>query len=263
MTCLATLAFSGGLHHAQKWEITFQDEFNGKAGTAPDTSKWTRDLGGRGFGNNELQSYTDGAANAFLDGKGNLVIEARKEPTKGKDGIARDYSSARLKTQGLFAQKYGRVEARMKLPRGQGIWPAFWMLGESINKAGWPGSGEIDIMESIGHQPNRLYGTLHGPGYSGDKGKSHHLDSPKPLGDKFHIFAIEWDAESIRWYLDKTLYSTVKPSDVAPSKWVFDQPFFIIMNLAVGGNWPGNPDATTVLPQRLIVDYVRVYKAKA
>jgi len=246
----------------EKWEMTFHDEFDGKEGTAPSVSKWVRDLGGRGFGNNELQSYTDGPANAFLDGKGNLIIEARKEPTTGKDGITREYSSARLKTQGTYAQKYGRVEARMKLPRGQGIWPAFWMLGGDIDKAGWPKCGEIDIMESIGHQPNRLYGTLHGPGYSGDHGKSKNIEVAKPLGDDFHVFAIEWDPESIRWYLDDKLYSTVKPSDVAPNAWVFDQPFFVIMNLAVGGNWPGNPDATTVFPQRLVVDYVRLYKAK-
>lgn len=258
MMCLATLALGA----QSKWEMTFHDEFDGKAGTAPSPTKWVRDLGGGGFGNNELQSYTDGAANAFLDGKGNLVIEARKEPTTGKDGIRRDYSSARLKTQTTYTQQYGKVEARMKLPKGQGIWPAFWMLGANIDKVGWPKCGEIDIMEFIGREPNTLFGTLHGPGYSGGEGKQGKVDLGKPLSDEFHVFGIEWDANEIRWYLDGKHFKTVKPSDVAPNAWPFHQPFFVIMNLAVGGNWPGYPDATTVLPQRLIVDYVRLYKAK-
>jgi beta-glucanase (GH16 family) len=260
MTCLAAVALTP---FDSKWEMTFHDEFDGKAGTAPSTANWERDLGGGGFGNNEWESYTDGAANAFLDGKGNLIIEARKEPTKGKDGIARDYSSARLKLAKSLGQQYGRVEARMKLPRGQGIWPAFWMLGNNIGHAGWPGCGEIDIMESVGHKPSTLFGTLHGPGYSGSQGKQGHLDVPKPLGDDFHVYAIEWDAQSIRWYLDDHLYNTVKPADVAPHAWPFDQPFFVILNLAVGGGWPGYPDATTVFPQQLVVDYVRMYKAKS
>jgi len=247
---------------ATKWELTFSDEFDGKAGTAPSTDKWVRDLGGGGFGNNEMQSYTDGAANASLDGKGNLVIEARKEKTTGKDGKERDYSSARLKTKGKFSQKYGRVEARIKVPDGQGIWPAFWMMGDKIDEVGWPRGGEIDVMEFIGKMPKTVYGTLHGPGYSGDKGIGGHLDLDEPLSAKFHVFAVEWDAAGIRWFIDDRKYHEVKPSDVAPKDWPFDQPFFLILNLAVGGYWPGYPDATTPFPRELVVDYVRVYKAK-
>lgn len=260
MTCLAAFAMP---HLDDKWEMTFHDEFDGKAGTAPSVKNWTRDLGGKGFGNNELESYTDGSSNAFLDGRGNLVIEARKEATRGSDGIARDYSSARLKTEGTFAQKYGKIEARMKLPRGKGIWPAFWMLGSNIGKAGWPGCGEIDIMESIGHQPSTLFATLHGPGYSGEHGKQGHLQlTDKALGDDFHVYGVEWDATGIKWTFDGKVYNAIHPADVAPNAWPFDQPFFIILNLAVGGYWPGNPDASTVFPQQLLVDYVRVYKQK-
>ena len=152
------------------WKLTFSQEFEGPKGTAPDPAVWARDLGGHGFGNNEMESYTDGAKNAFLNGSGQLVIEARKEPTKGADGIAKDYSSARLKTQGTFSQLYGKFEARLWLPKGQGIWPAFWMLGDNIGSAGWPKCGEIDIMEFLGHDVKNSYGTLHGPGYSGGAG---------------------------------------------------------------------------------------------
>ena len=242
------------------WTITFQDEFDGKAGHAPSVSNWIRDLGGGGFGNNELESYTDGNANAFLDGKGHLVIEARKEPTTGSDGIKREYSSARLLTKGKFSQKYGRVEARIKIPRGQGIWPAFWMLGDDIGTAGWPGCGEIDILESVGPVAKTVYGTLHGPGYSGGSGIQGKYLSEKPLSDDFHIYAIEWEPGEIRWFFDDKCYSTIKRERVGEKGWPFDQPFYIIMNLAIGGYWPGNPDATTTFPQQMLIDYVRVYK---
>lgn len=245
-----------------KWVMTFHDEFEGKAGIAPSDKVWSRDLGGGGFGNNELESYTDGNSNAFLDGKGNLIIEAREESTTGKDGIRRNYSSARLKTDRSFQQMHGRVEARMKLPKGQGIWPAFWMLGANIGQAGWPKCGEIDIMEMIGKEPNTVHGTIHGPGYSGQAGKGHPCEMPAPVSDTFHVYAVEWDEKGIRWFVDDKQYGAYGPSDVKPNAWVFDQPFFIILNLAVGGYWPGNPDATSKFPQRLLVDYVRVYKEK-
>lgn len=244
---------------APKWELTLDQTFSGPKGQAPDTKVWGRDLGGGGFGNNELQSYTEGAANAFLDGDGHLVIEARKEPTKGPDGIARDYSSARLRTKGKFEQRYGKFEARMKLPKGQGIWPAFWMLGADIDKTGWPRSGEIDILEFIGRMPNTVYGTLHGPGYSGGASIQGKTEAPD-LSEKFHNYAVEWSPEKIVWTFDGKPYFTLTAQDVGNKEWPFEKPQFIILNLAVGGQWPGYPDATTVLPQRLVVDHVKVWK---
>lgn len=244
---------------APKWVPTFTQNFDGPKGQAPDPAIWGRDLGGGGFGNNELESYTDGNANAFLDGDGHLVIEARKEPTKGKDGIARDYSSARLKTKGKFEQRYGKIEARMKLPKGQGIWPAFWMLGSDIDRAGWPKCGEIDILEFIGREPKTVFGTLHGPGYSGSNGIQGKTTSPD-LSDAFHTYGIEWAPGKIVWTFDGKPFHTVEAKDVGAKGWPFEQPFFVILNLAVGGGWPGYPDATTTFPQRLVVDWVRAYK---
>lgn len=244
------------------WVRTFSQEFDGQAGQAPDPKVWGRDVGGGGFGNSELQSYTDGSKNAFLDGKGNLIIEARKEPTTGPDGIARDYSSARLLTKGKFSQEYGRFEARLKLPRGQGIWPAFWMMGDSIDKLGWPGAGEIDIMEFLGHQTKTLYGTLHGPGYSGANGMQAKYESPTELAGNFHTYGVEWSPDYIKWTIDGKVYGTKTPEDAKSKRWAFNGPFFMIMNVAVGGHWGGYPDATTVFPQRMEVDFVRVYKDK-
>ncbi len=244
---------------APKWELTLDQSFGGPKGQAPDPKVWGRDLGGGGFGNNELESYTDGAANAWLDGRGHLVIEARKEPTKGPDGIARDYSSARLKTQGKFDQRYGKFEARMMLPKGQGIWPAFWMLGADIDKAGWPGCGEIDVLEHIGREPKTAYATLHGPGYSGGAGIQGKILSDT-LYTAFHDYAVEWTPERIVWTFDGKPYHTVEAKEVGNKPWPFEKPQFIILNLAVGGGWPGNPDATTVFPQRLVVDHVRAWR---
>lgn len=245
---------------APKWVLTFGQEFDGTKGTEPDPKIWSRDIGGGGFGNGEHQSYTDGNKNAFLDGNGNLIIEARKEPTKGPDGIAREYSSARLKTDKSFAQAYGKFEARLKMPKGKGIWPAFWMLGDNIGKVGWPNSGEIDIMEYLGHLTHKTHGTIHGPGYSGAGGVSGSVEAKTPLSDGFHVYAIEWEPEEIRWYLDGVLFQKVTPNDIGTNDWVYDHPHFIILNLAVGGAWPGYPDANTTFPQQFVIDYVRVYK---
>lgn len=242
-----------------KWEPTLVQAFDGPKGQGPDTKVWGRDLGGGGFGNNELQSYTDGAANAFLDGEGHLIIEARKEPTKGTDGIARDYSSARLKTKGKFEQRYGKFEARMKLPKGQGIWPAFWMLGANNDQVGWPRCGEIDILEYIGREPKMVYGTLHGPGYSGGAGIQGSTTSPD-LSEVFHNYAVEWSPEKIVWTFDGKPYFTLEAKDVGNKAWPFEKPQFMILNLAVGGGWPGYPDATTVFPQRLVIDHVKVWR---
>ena len=196
------------------------------------------------------------------DGKGRLVIEARRETHTGDDGIERDYTSARIKTQGLFSQRYGRMEARIKIPTGQGVWPAFWMLGDTFPTAGWPSCGEIDIMENVGNHPGTVHGTLHGPGYSGGAGLqgSTSLPDGQRFTDDFHIYEVQWEPRAIRWYLDGALFSTLTPEDAGPNVWAFNTAQFLILNVAVGGAWPGPPDATTPLPQQMVVDYVRVYR---
>jgi beta-glucanase (GH16 family) len=240
--------------------ITWQDEFNASAGTAVDASKWNFDIGGSGWGNNERQYYTNSTSNAVHDGQGNLVITARKEnPANYNCHYGRcEFTSARLLTNGKFTQRYGRFEARLKQPRGQGIWPAFWMLGDNMGSVGWPQSGEIDIMEHIGKEPNTVYGTLHGPGYSGAGGISKGRVLGAPLADGFHTYAVDWSPNLIVWYVDNVEYHRLTPANLNGSQWVFDHPFFMILNLAVGGNWPGMPDATSTYPQTLTVDYVRV-----
>lgn len=248
---------------APAYVLTWSDDFSGANGTLPDSSKWVMETGGGGWGNHELESYTNRAQNAHMQ-DGNLVITAIKENYTGPDGIAREYTSARLKTLGKFDQKYGRFEARIKIPQGQGIWPAFWMMGNNIEKVDWPNCGEIDIMENIGKEPAIVHGTIHGPGYNGAGGLS--ASSTLPSGkfaDDFHIFAVEWEASAIRFYVDGNLYQTLTPTDLpAGTVWAYDHPFFILLNLAIGGDWPGNPDKTTVFPQTMLVDYVRVYARK-
>ena len=246
---------------ASKWKLVWSDEFNAADGTTPDPAKWDFDIGGGGWGNKELESYTPRPVNVQQKG-GNLVITAVKEDYTGKDGVARPYTSARIKTKGLFSQAYGRVEARMQLPLGKGIWPAFWMLGDDIGSAGWPKAGEIDIMENIG-EAGRIYSTLHGPGYSGDHGISAKYDLPagEVVNTGFHVYAVEWSPNKIRFYFDDKLIAERTPADLpAGAKWVYDHPFFVILNMAVGGAWPGNPDETTTFPQKMLVDYVRVYE---
>jgi len=245
-----------------KWRWVWSDEFTGTNGPAVDTTKWGFDIGGKGWGNNELQTYTDRTTNAFVR-NGLLNIKVLREKFTGPDNISREYTSARLLTENKFTQRYGRFEARIKVPYGQGIWPAFWMLGDNIRTAGWPQCGEIDIMEYIGREPFKVFGTLHGPGYSGANGLSttRTLTNGKKVSDDFHTFAIEWEPNVIRFYIDRMLYKTRTPAELpAGASWVFDRPFFLILNVAVGGNFPGNPDATTVFPQSMQVDYVRVYK---
>ena len=242
------------------WVLSWSDEFGGTDGSAPDAAKWGFDLGGGGWGNNELETYTSRSVNAQIQG-GDLVITAQAESYTGTDGIARNYTSARLKTQGLFSQTSGRFEARIKAPTGQGIWPAFWMLGTDISSSGWPNCGEIDIMEAVGSQPSTAWSTLHGPGYSGANGltASKTLASGK-LSDDYHIYALEWEGTEIRFYLDGVLFSSRSAATLPTGgQWVFDHPFFIILNVAVGGNWPGSPNSSTTWPQKMYVDYVRVY----
>jgi beta-glucanase (GH16 family) len=243
--------------------LAWSDEFSAANGSLPDSSKWIMETGGGGWGNDELETYTNRAENAHVQ-DGNLVITANKETYKGADGIAREFTSARLKTLGLFEQKYGRFEARIKIPRGQGMWPAFWMLGGNIAAAPWPNCGEIDIMENIGKEPDKIHGSMHGPGYSGEKPLTGAYTLPSgKFADDFHLFAVEWEPSAVRFYVDSSLYETQTPADLPKGKtWVFDHPFFILLNLAVGGNWPGSPSPYTTFPQQMLVDYVRVYARK-
>jgi len=244
------------------WTVVWSDEFNGPDGSSVDRTKWVVETGGEGWGNRELEYYTDRSENATMH-DGNLVIRAMEEKYTGPDGVKRNYTSARLKTFGKFSQTYGRFEARIKIPFGQGMWPAFWMLGDDIDKVGWPACGEIDIMENIGKEPAMIHGSIHGPGYVGSTGleASYTVSGKQRFADHFHIFAIEWDLDSVSFYVDKDLYVRRTRADLNPGwKWVFDKPFFLILNLAVGGDWPGNPGSATVFPQTMLVDYVRAYK---
>ena len=244
---------------AAEWSLVWSDEFAQPDGSAPDSAKWVYDLGANKWGNNELQAYTDRRENSRIEG-GKLIIEARKEPFTGTDGVRSAYTSARLKTQGKAAWTFGRIEARIKLPRGQGIWPAFWMLGTNIATVDWPACGEIDIMESIGREPLTIHGTIHGPGYSGPNGIGGAITNRFPVADDFHLFAVEWEPGRIQWFFESNLYFTVTATNLpAGRQWVFGHDQFLILNVAVGGGWPGNPDKTTSFPQGMEVDYVRVY----
>jgi beta-glucanase (GH16 family) len=249
----------------QNWTLAWSDEFDGPAGAGIDASKWVAEIGGHGWGNEERQYYTARPENVSLDGNGHLVITARAEPQDSPYqcwyGTCR-YTSARLKTKGLYEPMYGRIEARIRIPRTQGIWPAFWMLGNNIDQVGWPQSGEIDVMENIGREPSTVHGTIHGPGYSGGKGiGSAHSLATGSYADDYHVFALEWSPNDIRWFVDDTQYHRTTPADLpSGATWVFDHPFFILLNVAVGGTWPGDPDASTVLPQPMRIDYVRVYR---
>jgi beta-glucanase (GH16 family) len=241
----------------RNFELVWSDEFDGDSATLPNAEKWTYDLGTgqNGWGNNELQTYTKNPANVSLDGKGNLVITA----LKSNNG---SYTSARVKTQGLFTHQFGKVEARIKTPTGSGIWPAFWMLGNNINTVSWPQCGEIDIMEQKGKFSNITYGSIHGPGYSGGQA----ITTPFTLqndrfDNNFHIYAVEWNESKIDFFLDGYLYKRITPSEV-PGEWVFNQPFFIIMNIAVGGSFVGPPNQFTPFPGAMTIDYVRAYKEK-
>jgi beta-glucanase (GH16 family) len=243
---------------AQCPQLVWQDEFNG---TTLDQTKWTPqigngcDIGLCGWGNNELQYYTDKSTNLQVTG-GNLVITARKERVQSNQ-----YTSARIRSLNKGEWTYGRMEARMKLPTGQGIWPAFWMLPTDEVYGGWPQSGEVDIMEHLGQTPNTIYGTIHyGQPYPNNKSTGgKYLLPTGGFHEGFHVFAIEWEPNVMRWYVDGILYATKTSADLSPERWPFDQRFHFLLNLAVGGNWPGNPDASTVFPQTLTVDYVRVY----
>lgn len=248
---------------SKDWVLTWSDEFNGPNGSAPDRRRWKLVSGGSGWGNDELQYYTQRRKNVHHE-DGNLVIEAFKEDFVGPDGVRRDYTSARLTTAGLFSQQYGRFEARIQIPSGKGVWPAFWLMGDNLSTVGWPACGEIDVMENVGKEPTVIHGSLHGPGYSGDEPLTTAYSLPQGrLSDGFHVFAVEWEPQKIRFYVDEKLFATKTAADIPTDKrWVYDHPFFILLNLAVGGQMPGAPDSSTTFPQRMLVDYVRVYKRK-
>jgi len=272
IACAAVLAAASAPAQTE-WQLVWFDEFNGAAGLAPDPTKWNYDLGNNGgWGNGEAETYTSSPNNVFQDGNGNLVIRAIRDSSG-------NYTSARLQSgaPGASTQsaddlswKYGRIEARIKLPFGLGVWPAFWMLGENISTVGWPTCGEIDIMENFGTFNNNATvnnGTAHGPGYSGGSGLTEAVTLPfgETVYDDFHVYAIEWSQDSINWFVDGTLYHTVTPSSTpVGAPWVFNAPFFILLNLAIGGpgTFLGTPDPNAPFPnQDLVVDYVRVYQA--
>ncbi len=237
-----------------KTRLVMQEEFD--VNGAPDPNFWSYEIGrgNNGWGNNELQYYTDRPENVVVE-NGMLKITARQELFLGAS-----YTSARIITKGKLEQKYGRIEARIKLPLGKGLWPAFWMLGSNFDTVGWPQCGEIDIMEYLGNQPTKILGTVHGPGYSGGEAVSKYYTLPNSRFDTdFHIFGIEWGENYINYYVDDVLYNQITPADVN-GEWVFNQPFYIILNMAVGGNLPGPPNGETSFPQTMLVDYIRIYE---
>lgn len=237
-----------------KTQLVMAEEFD--SGTAPNPNIWNYDIGtgANGWGNSELQYYTNRTQNVKVE-NGVLKITALKENFMGSA-----YTSTRILTKGKFEKKYGRIEARIKLPLGKGLWPAFWMLGANSSTVVWPQCGEIDIMEYLGSNPISIFGTVHGPGYSGGNAisKNYSLTNNR-FDNDFHVFGIEWDENKINYYVDDVLYNQITPEDV-PGEWVFNQPFYIILNMAVGGNFPGSPNSETVFPQTMLVDYVRVYE---
>ncbi|RYY89021.1 MAG: glycosyl hydrolase family protein [Chitinophagaceae bacterium] len=240
------------------YTLAWSDEFNS---SALNTGWWSNQNGDGcpnlcGWGNNELEYYTDRSENLFFqDGK--MIIEARPEAYGG-----RAYTSSKILTSGKKTFKYGRIDIRAKLPKGKGIWPALWLLPESNVYGGWPRSGEIDLMELVGHEPGKVYGTLHyGPGPGSTQiSRGYTLPGGATFNDEFHVFSIEWKQDQIKWLVDGNVFSTVNRADIGSMNWPFNEQFFLIFNLAVGGNWPGNPDATTRFPQWLVVDYIRVYQ---
>lgn len=237
-----------------KTKLVMEDNFDTDG--VLNSAFWSYDIGtgNNGWGNNEEQYYTDRPENIKVE-NGMLKITAISEAYMGSS-----YTSARILTKGKFEQQYGRIEARIKLPWGKGIWPAFWMLGANIDQVSWPQAGEIDIMEYLGNNPTTVFGTVHGPGYSGTASISKNYTLTNSRFDTdFHVFGIEWDKDYINYYVDDVLYNQITPADV-PGEWVFNRPFYLILNMAVGGNLPGSPNSDTTFPQEMLVDYVRVYQ---
>jgi beta-glucanase (GH16 family) len=257
---------------ADEWVLVWSDEFDEPAGTRPNPNNWTYELGDGslngipGWGNAEFQYYTDDAANAATDGNGNLVMTVDKLPAD-TDLVCYygpcEYTSARLISWYKAEFEYGRIESRIKMPPSQesGLWPAFWSLGTDINEVGWPQTGEIDIMEYVSRVPNEIFGTIHGPGYSGGASYGAPYDFGVPAADEYHTFSIEWTPDEIHWFVDGINYHDAIPDNVAPNEWVFNHPFFLLLNVAIGGNFGGAISPDIVFPQETLVDYVRVYQA--
>ena len=249
------------------WRLVWSDEFNEPKGQPPNPAHWTHEMGDGtpidnvGWGNKELQSYTDRLENASTDGAGHLVLTAaRADGTLSCYYGPCQYTSARLTSRGKADFAYGRIEARIRVPRGAGLWPAFWSLGTSIGKVGWPQAGEIDFMEFVGRRPREVFGTVHGPGYSGAQAFSGIRDLGTGVCEADHVFAVEWQPDRIDWFVDGIRYHTATPASVAPRPWVFNHRFFLILNLAVGGAFGGPVARDTAFPQSMLVDYVRAYQ---
>lgn len=256
----------------EDWTLAWSDEFDAAAGTRADSRYWSYETGGWGWGNDELQYYSDSTDNAAHDGEGNMVITTRKVEDPAAAGLECwygpcEYTSARLITEGKVDVLHGRMEARAQMPDGEaGIWPAIWSLGDDFRDVGWPRTGEIDIMEYVGKLPDEIFGTIHGPGYSGGQAYGDTYDFGEDLSGQWLTFAVEWEEGEIRWYVqrdggEEILFHTATPADVAPNDWVYEHPFSLIMNMAVGGNFGGPLADTLTFPQELKVDYVRVYQA--
>lgn len=240
-----------------RWTLEWSDEFDGPAGQAPDPNKWNYEVGGHGFGNNQLEFNTDSPDNAMLDGDGHLVITARRQQYLGKA-----FTSARLNTKGKFESTYGRYEFRAKMPSGAGLWPALWLLGADYETNTWPACGEIDVMEMRGQKPGEVLSSLHGPGYSAGASKTKSLDVTPTLDETFHIYTMIWTPDEISWLIDNQLYHRQSKNGFNENQpWVFDHPFFILVNLAVGGQFVGLVPDSTRFPAQMYLDYVRVYRA--
>lgn len=244
-------------------EVRWHDEFDGPAGAPPAASRWAYDQGvghSPGWGNRELETYTDRPGNVAVTGGGTLAITARRETLTGPDGQTRDYTSARIKTQKKYWFTYGEMSARIKAPTGQGIWPGFWAVGERVYSIGWPAAGEMDMFEVLGSNPAKVWGSVHGPWTGGGPyGVSRAFTLPESAADAFHVYSALWVPGAIQFRLDGMRYATYTPEDLGPRRrWVFDQPFHLLLNVAVGGTGSGPPDATTPFPQTMLVDWVRV-----
>ena len=264
LACLALLLATSLQAQSSNWQLTWSDEFNAPNGSPPDPTKWNIITGGKGYGNNELETYT-----ARLSQRAAAKREPRHHRTQRRSHrLRRRPPPLHLRPHQHAAvtsrRRYGRFEARIQLPTGKGIWPAFWLLGDDHETNHWPDCGEIDILETIGAS-DTMYSTLHGPGYSGAKGisKKFPLPSGESVNNAFHIYAVEWAPNDIKFFFDDHLIVERTPADLPPNtKWVYDHPFYILLNFAVGGNWPGNPDDSTTFPQQMLIDYVRVYSRK-
>ncbi|MFL5557093.1 MAG: family 16 glycosylhydrolase [Gemmatimonadaceae bacterium] len=250
------------------WARVWSDEFDGPAGARIDTTVWHYDTGDGcsrglcGWGNTEKEYYLSSPANIALNGNGQLMIVARRAQAELPCYYGRClYSSAKVTTRGTMLAEPGRVEARIKLPRGQGLWPAFWMLGQRCLETRWPDCGEIDIMENKGSQPTTTSSAVHGPGYSNKTPFTHARAIARGNAEDFHTYAVEWDSVRVRFFIDDAAHYSVTRAAVAKyGRYVFDQPFYLILNLAVGGTFDGDPQSDAIFPATMLVDYVRVYK---